>query len=83
MLVLLALEQVDRVVDQVGVEILDLLLRELDLLEAGDDLVIGEEPLLEPVLDELVEFLDVGESNIDGEHFLGFPPCSVDSDTTT
>ena len=51
-LVLLALDQLDRVVDQVGVEVLDLLLRELDVFEPGDDLVVREEPLLEPLLDE-------------------------------
>ena len=61
-LVLLALEQLDAVVDEVGVEVLDLLLGEVDLLEPGDDLVVGEEPLLLPFLDELVEFLDVGQA---------------------
>ena len=55
-------------VDQIGVEVLDLLLRQIDLFEAGDDLVVGEEPFLLAVLDELVELLDLWESDIDGEH---------------
>jgi hypothetical protein len=67
-LVLLPLHQLDGVVDQVRVEVLDLLLCELDFLEPGDDLVVGEEPLLEPVLDELVELFDVRERDVDGEH---------------
>ena len=67
-LVLLALDELDRVVDQVGVEVFDLLLREIDLLEAADDLVIGEKPFLLSVLDELLELLDLGKSDIDGEH---------------
>jgi hypothetical protein len=67
-LVVLPLHQLDGVVDQVRVEVLDLLLRELDLFEAGDDLVVGEEPLLLTVLNELVQLLDVGKSDVDGEH---------------
>ena len=64
---LLALQQLDAVVDQVRVEVLDLLLRSLDVLEPGDDLVVGEEPFLLSVLDELVEFLDLWQRNVDGE----------------
>ncbi len=67
-LVLLALHQLDAVVDQVGVEVLDLLLRQLDVLEPGDDLVVGEEASLETALNELLELLDVGKSDVDGEH---------------
>ena len=67
-LVLLPLDELDRVVDQVGVEVLDLLLRELDLLEPGDDLVVGEKALLLSLLDELLELFDLGESDVDGEH---------------
>ena len=67
MLVLLAFDELDRVVDQVRVEVLDLLLRELDVLEPRDDLVVGEEPLLLPVLDELLEFFDVRKGDVDGE----------------
>ena len=51
---LLALDELDAVVDQVGREVFELLLGELDLLEPRDDLVIGEEALLLPRLDELV-----------------------------
>jgi hypothetical protein len=53
------------VVDQVRVEVFDLLLAELHLLESGDDLVVGEEPFLLSVLDELVEFLDVRQGDVD------------------
>src|SRR5205085_8954024 len=64
-LVVLARDQVDPVVDQVGVEVLDLLLRELDLFEPADDLVVAEEPFLLSVLDELVQFLDVRQRDVD------------------
>ena len=56
-------------VDQVGVEVLDLLLRQIDFLEAGDDLVVREEPFFLAVLDELLELLDLRECDIDGEHW--------------
>src|SRR5207302_7857506 len=68
MLVRLPLDQLDRVVDQVRVEVLDLLLRELDVFEPGDDLVVGEEAFLLPVLDELLEFFYIWEGDVDGEH---------------
>ena len=71
-LVLDAFDQLDRVVDQVRVEVLDLLLRELDLVETDDDLVVREEPSLETVLDEAVELLDVGKGDVDGQHEPGF-----------
>ena len=69
---LLALVELDRVVDQVRVEVLDLLLRELDVVESRDDLVVGEEPLLQPLLDQALELFDLGEGNIDRQHGLGF-----------
>jgi hypothetical protein len=68
-LVLLSFEELDRVIDQIGVEVFDLLLRELDLLEHGDDLVVGEEPLLLSLLDEPVEFLDVWKGDLDVEQW--------------
>src|SRR5262245_2934086 len=71
-LVLDAFVELDRVVDQVGVEVFDLLLRELDVVEPRHDLVVGEEPLLEPLLDQALELLDLGEGDIDGQHGLGF-----------
>ena len=71
-LVLRAFVQLDRMVDEVRVEVLDLLLRQLDVVEAGDDLVVGEEPLLEPLLDQAVQLLDLGEGDIHGQHGLGF-----------
>jgi len=56
------------VVDQVRVEVLDLLLRELDVLEPADDLVVREETEFDPSLYELLELIYLRESNIDGEH---------------
>ena len=56
-------------VDQVGVEVLDLLLGQIDLLETGDDLVVCEEPFLLSVLDELLELLDLRKCDVDGEHW--------------
>ena len=67
-LVLDTLDQLDAVVDEVRVEVLDLLLGEVDFLQPGDDLVVGEEPLLLPFGDELVQLLDVGQRDIDREH---------------
>ena len=64
----LALDQLDAVVDQICGEVLDLLLRELDFLDSLDDLVVGEEALLLSRRDQLVEFFDVGKSNVDSEH---------------
>src|SRR6266566_8277658 len=59
-LVLFALDELDAVVDQVGGEVLQLLLAELELVDPGDDLVVGEEALLFPGLDELLQLLDFG-----------------------
>jgi hypothetical protein len=70
-LVLLPFDQLDRVVDEVRVEVLDLLFAEVDFLEPGDDLVVGEESLLCSVLYELVEFLDVREGDVDLSFALG------------
>ena len=67
MLVLLALDQLDRVVDQIRIEVLDLLYGEIDLLEARDDLVVGEEALLVCVLYQLVQLFDVREGDVDCE----------------
>ena len=46
MLVCLALHELDPVVDQVRVEVFDLLLRQLDVLEPGGDLVVVENAFL-------------------------------------
>src|SRR2546430_15784246 len=67
MLVRLAFHQLDPVVDQVGVEVLDLLLRQLDVVEPGCDLVVVENALLETFLDELLQLLDVRKGDVDGE----------------
>ena len=53
-LVLLALDEVDAVLDQIRIEVLDLLLGQLDVFEPVDDLVVGEEAFLFPFGDELV-----------------------------
>ena len=47
MLVLLPFDELDAVIDQIGIEVLDLLLREVDLFEALDDLVVGEDTFVE------------------------------------
>ena len=73
-LVLLSLDQLDRVVDQVGGEVLQLLLGEIDVLEGLRDLVVGQEPLLLALLDELVQLLDVWKGGVDGEHGPLFLP---------
>src|SRR6266567_6321113 len=67
-LVLLAFDELDAVIDQIGGEVLDLLFRELDFLDSLDDLVVGQEAFLLSRRDQLVEFLDVGQSNVDSEH---------------
>jgi len=73
-LVLLAFDQLDRVVDEVGREVLELLLREVHVLERLDDLVVGQEPLFLSLLDESVELFDVRKGDIDGEHEPLFLP---------
>ena len=57
---LLAFDELDPVVDQVRREVLELLLRELDFLDARDDLVVGEKAFLLARLDELLQLLDSG-----------------------
>jgi hypothetical protein len=64
MLVLLPLHELDRVIDHVRVEVLDLLLGQLDFLERRDNLVVGEKPFLLTFLNELVELIDVGERDV-------------------
>src|SRR5439155_1737517 len=65
MLVLLAFDQLDRVVDEVRVEVFDLFFGEVDVLEPGEDLVVVEKALFRSVLYELVQFFDVREGNDD------------------
>ena len=50
-----------------GLSFLDLLLRELDVFEPFDDLVVAEETLLVTVGDELLELFYLGQRDIDGE----------------
>jgi hypothetical protein len=52
LLVLLPLDQLDRAIEQVGVEVLDLLRLQDDVLKHGSDLVVGQKPLLTPIRDE-------------------------------
>src|SRR6266540_3383755 len=59
LLVLLPLNQLDRAFEQVGVEVLDLLRLQLDVLKPGSDLVVGQKPLLETIRDEPLQFLGV------------------------
>ena len=65
---LLTFDELDPVVDQVRREVFELLFGELDLLDSRDDLVVGEEALLLPGLDELVQLLDLGKRDVDREH---------------
>src|SRR4029079_16044514 len=67
-LVLLSLDELDRVIDEVCREVLQLLLGEIDVLDGLDDLVVRQEPLLLPLLDELVQLLDLRKSGFDREH---------------
>jgi hypothetical protein len=60
LLVLLPLDQLDRAIEQVGVEVLDLLGLQHDVLKHGGDLVVGQKPLLDPIRDESLQRLDVG-----------------------
>ena len=59
-LVLIALDEVDVLLGQDGVEVLDLLLRDLDVLETGRDLVVTEKALFLALGDELLQLLDLG-----------------------
>jgi hypothetical protein len=68
MLVCLALDELDAVIDQIGVEVFDLLLAELDLVEPRCDFVVVEDALFEALLNELLELFDLGERDFDGEH---------------
>jgi hypothetical protein len=74
--VLLALEEVDSVLDEIRVEVLDLLLRELHFLQTADDLVVGQEALFLALGDELLELLDLGKRDLDREHVLEPPRTS-------
>ena len=67
-LVLLALHELDPVIDEIRVEVLDLLLRQLHFLDTRHDLVVGEEALLDAVCNELVKLFDVRQRNVYGEH---------------
>jgi hypothetical protein len=75
MLVRLALQQLDPVVDQVGVEVFDLLLRQLDVVEPDRDLVICENALLETFLNEFLELFDFRKGDFDGEQRRLPPGC--------
>ncbi len=67
---LLAFDELDAVLDQVGVEVLDLLFCQFDIVETRDDLVVCEEALLLTFCDELVELFDFRERDVDGEHVV-------------
>jgi hypothetical protein len=66
--VLLALDELDAVLGDVGLEVLDLLLRQLDVVERRRDLVVVEEALLLAFGYELLQLLDFRERDVDGEH---------------
>ena len=66
----LALDQLDAMVDQVAVEVLVLLLGELDFFERVSDLVVVEQALDQALLDELGDFLDLWELDLDRREHL-------------
>jgi hypothetical protein len=62
------IEQLDVVVEQVGVEVLELLLGELDLLQRRGDLVVGQVALVVAFLNQRPQLLDVRKRGVDREH---------------
>ena len=76
-LVLLSFDQLDRVVDEVGRELLELLFGEIDVLEGLRDLVVRQEALFLALLDELVQLVDVRKGDFDGEHGRLLPPVRL------
>ena len=66
-LVLLAFDELDVVIGEIGVEVLDLLLGDFDVVEARDDLVVGEEALLGSIRDKLLQLFDFRERDLDRE----------------
>jgi hypothetical protein len=68
LLLRLSVQQLDVVVEQVGVEVLELLLGELDLLERRGHLVERQVALFLTFLDERLELVDVGQGDVDGQH---------------
>ena len=61
--------------DEVGPEVGDLLLRDLDLLEAGGDLLERQVPALAPLDGEAAQLLDLHEARLGG--FLQKSNCSL------
>jgi hypothetical protein len=76
MLVLLTLNQLDRAFDQVGVEVLDLLRLQLEVLKPGSDLVVRQKPLLKTIRDEPLQFLGV-ESTLSRPELSAEKPCAL------
>jgi hypothetical protein len=76
MLVLLPLNQLDRAFDQVGVEVLDLLRIQLDVLKPGSDLVVSQKPLLTTIRDEPLQFLGA-ESTLSRPELSAEKPCAL------
>ena len=76
-LVLLAFDQLHRVVAQIRREVLDLLLRELDVLEGGSDLVERQKTLFLPLFDKFLELLNLRERNIDREQWTSLSPTRL------
>src|SRR5207248_730900 len=70
--------ELDRMVDQVRVEVFDLFLRQVNFLETRDDLVVGQESLLLAVLDELLKLLHLRKCDVDSEHWPSPVPMCCD-----
>jgi len=68
MLVGLARGEIDTVVDQIGVEVLGLVLADLYILERHGYFVVAEEPFLLALLCQSLELFDIWEGDLDGEH---------------
>ena len=64
----LGLMQLNPVLDEIGVEVLDLLLGDLNLDQCGGNLADQEEAPLLADLHELLELVDLGQLDIDGQH---------------
>src|SRR6185437_4507103 len=64
----LGVQELDVVVQQVGVEVLQLFLRELDFLQRGRNLVEREVALLVSFLDQGLELFDLRKRDIDRQH---------------
>ena len=69
---LLALHQIDTVLSQVGVELVELILGQIDLFESPRYLVVGEEAPFLSILGQPLNLVNVWQSDVDREHVAAF-----------